>query len=701
MVFSCQTNEKTLLLNSLFSDGMVLQQNENIPFWGTSKPNQKIQVVGSWGAKSSVTSDNNGEWILYLKTPVANGPFNIIISTDGGEIITINDALIGEVWLASGQSNMEMNFNYCCNTTDNSDFEISTANYPYIRMFNVTKQYSLISTSKINGKWTKAIGDDIIDFSAVGYFFAKKLHKELNIPIGIINSSWGGSDIESWISRKKLMTIEGFEQNSSLNTDKILSSKIAENWFSKFKSVKMPSSGFDLTLGTYFLRADPDINYLKYFIDDWRKIDFKDENYIWKQNNFKNWPEIKLPCSLTNIFDSNDFNGVVILKNEFEIDSVHHDYYINLGSVKLGWVGDLREYDFYINGMKIGSTFGNKKDNAPYMSKLGKNYKDKYKSNPFTHKLNYFIPDTALMIGRNEIAIRVIGSGNLGDISILSNNKSMQLLYRKWNYIVTAEIYKQLDNYEYPYSSFYLYNNTNINFANRPPINSFNYNEPGSLFNGMIKPLIPYRIKGIIWYQGENNAFRFKQYEQIFTSLIADWRNRWNEEFPFYYVQIAPYFNYYGTNSSLREAQRNVLKTPKTGMVVTLDIGEKYDIHPSNKHDVGYRLARIALVNEYGSKDIPSGPLYKSHEIRDGKFLVDFDYIGSGLTIRENTLSEFEIAGADKQFIPARAQILNNRLEVFSAEITQPMHFRYGWSDTTSATLFNLEGLPASSFSSD
>ena len=158
MVFSCQTNEKTLLLNSLFSDGMVLQQNENIPFWGTSKPNQKIQVVGSWGAKSSATSDNNGEWILYLKTPVANGPFNIIIPTDGGETITINDALIGEVWLASGQSNMEMNFNYCCNTTDNSDFEISTANYPYIRMFNITKQYSLISTSKINGKWTKVNG---------------------------------------------------------------------------------------------------------------------------------------------------------------------------------------------------------------------------------------------------------------------------------------------------------------------------------------------------------------------------------------------------------------------------------------------------------------------------------------------------------------------------------------------------------------
>jgi sialate O-acetylesterase len=217
----------------------------------------------------------------------------------------------------------------------------------------------------------------------------------------------------------------------------------------------------------------------------------------------------------------------------------------------------------------------------------------------------------------------------------------------------------------------------------------------------MISPLIPYNIKGVIWYQGENNAFRFDKYEEIFTSLIQDWREKWHNDLPFYYVQIAPYFNYYGTNASLREAQRNILKIPKTGMVVTLDIGENYDIHPSNKHDVGYRLAGLALANDYDRKIIASGPLYRDHEINGNKILVNFDHIGSGLTIRHYENSEFEIAGTDEQFFPAQARILNNRVEVFAMKVTQPRHVRYGWSDTTSATLFNIEGLPASSFSSN
>ena len=252
-----------MLLNSLFSDGMVLQQKENVAFWGTSKPKQKVEVIGSWGTKSETTSDNDGEWILYLNTPAAGGPFNIIVSSVR-ETITISDVLIGEVWLAAGQSNMEMTFSYCCNSTDSAEYEISTANYPNIRMFNVKKQYSLEPTKIINGAWSKAVGDNIINFSAAGYFFAKKLHKEIHVPIGIIHASWGGSDAESWISSEKLITIKGFEEESSSKTMRILSSKISEKWFSKFKSVKMPSSGFDLTLGTYFENAAPDNNYLNY-----------------------------------------------------------------------------------------------------------------------------------------------------------------------------------------------------------------------------------------------------------------------------------------------------------------------------------------------------------------------------------------------------------------------------------------------------
>jgi sialate O-acetylesterase len=699
LAISCQTKENTMLLNSLFSDGMVLQQKEKVAFWGTSKPNQKVEVIGSWGTKSETTSDNDGEWVLYLDTPKAGGPFNIIVSSVR-ETVTISDVLIGEVWLAAGQSNMEMTFSYCCNSTDSAEYEISTANYPNIRMFNVKKQYSLEPTKIINGAWSKAVGDNIINFSAAGYFFAKKLHKEINVPIGIIHASWGGSDAESWISSEKLITIKGFEEESSSKTMEILSSQMAEKWFSKFKSVKMPSSGFDLTLGTYFEKAAPDMNYFNYFINDWRNIDYKDTHYIIEQNNFTDWAKIKLPGSLSNVLNTNDFSGVIILKNEFIIDNVQQDYYLNIEPVSLGWAGDLREYDFYINGIKIGSTFGDKKKDNSYKSKLGENYKEKYKSNPFTHQLKQLIPDSTLKIGNNEIAIRLIGSGDIGAIS-MESNEAINLFGNPWHYKISAEIYKQLDNYEFPYSSFFLYDDSDIDLTKRPSISSYNFNEPSSLFNGMINPLVPYSIKGIIWYQGENNAFRFDKYEEIFTSLIEDWREKWHNDLPFYYVQIAPYFNYYGTNASLREAQRNTLKIPKTGMVVTLDIGENYDIHPSNKHDVGYRLAGLALTNDYNQNNIASGPLYRDFEISGNKILVNFDYVGSGLTIRQNQKSEFEIAGTDEQFFPAQARILNNRVEVFAMKVTQPKHVRYGWSDTTSATLFNIEGLPASSFSSN
>jgi len=699
LALSCQTKENTMLLNSLFSDGMVLQQKEKVAFWGTSKPNQKVEVIGSWGTKSETTSDNDGEWVLYLDTPKAGGPFNIIVSSVR-ETVTISDVLIGEVWLAAGQSNMEMTFSYCCNSTDSAEYEISTANYPNIRMFNVKKQYSLEPTKIINGAWSKAVGDNIINFSAAGYFFAKKLHKEINVPIGIIHASWGGSDAESWISSEKLITIKGFEEESSSKTMRILSSQMAEKWFSKFKSVKMPSSGFDLTLGTYFEKAAPDMNYFNYFINDWRNIDYKDTHYIIEQNNFTDWAKIKLPGSLSNVLNTNDFSGVIILKNEFIIDNVQQDYYLNIEPVSLGWAGDLREYDFYINGIKIGSTFGDKKKDNSYKSKLGENYKEKYKSNPFTHQLKQLIPDSTLKIGNNEIAIRLIGSGDIGAIS-MESNEAINLFGNPWHYKISAEIYKQLDNYEFPYSSFFLYDDSDIDLTKRPSISSYNFNEPSSLFNGMINPLVPYSIKGIIWYQGENNTFRFDKYEEIFTSLIEDWREKWHNDLPFYYVQIAPYFNYYGTNASLREAQRNTLKIPKTGMVVTLDIGENYDIHPSNKHDVGYRLAGLALANDYDQNNIASGPLYRDFQISGNKILVNFDFLGSGLTIRENQKSEFEIAGSDKQFFPARARVLNDRVEVFATKVTQPRHVRYGWSDTTSATLFNIEGLPASSFSSN
>jgi sialate O-acetylesterase len=283
-------------------------------------------------------------------------------------------------------------------------------------------------------------------------------------------------------------------------------------------------------------------------------------------------------------------------------------------------------------------------------------------------------------------------------LNSLGNNKSLN---GKWDYVVLAEIYNDLEDFKWPYLSFYLYDNDNIDFSKRPRVTNLSPNSKSTLFNAMINPLIPYNIKGTIWYQGENNVSRFKEYETLLPALIEDWREKWGNNFPFYYVQIAPFENYNGFSSSLREVQRKALKLEKTGMVVTLDIGEINDIHPSNKHDVGYRLAGIALKNDYNKNIIASGPLYKNYEIIGKEIFIDFNSIGTGLVLNSNKISEFEIAGKNKIFFKAKAKVIGERISLSSRKVSKPIYARYAWSDVSIATLFNKEGLPASSFSTD
>ena len=345
------------------------------------------------------------------------------------------------------------------------------------------------------------------------------------------------------------------------------------------------------------------------------------------------------------------------------------------------------------------STFGNKEDDN-YYDKLGKDFKKQYSTYPF--KLETLIPISKdkLKLVENEIAIRFYGSGEIGEILLIGED-SLINLNGEWSYRLSAEVFKQLNEYKYPYQNYFLYNKTDIDFSKRPAINSFGFSTPRSIYNGMIYPLIPYKIRGAIWYQGENNAFRHSEYGELFKALIEDWRDKWSMDFPFYYVQIAPYFNYYGTNSSLREVQRNILKIPKTGMVVTLDIGENYDIHPSNKHMVGHRLANLALNNDYGYLGISSGPLFKKAEIEKDKIIVTFDYVGSGLLIKKNLTNEFEIASLNKKYFKADIKIIGETIEASSDQVQKPQFVRYAWDDTSKATLFNLEGYPASSFTSE
>jgi sialate O-acetylesterase len=222
------------------------------------------------------------------------------------------------------------------------------------------------------------------------------------------------------------------------------------------------------------------------------------------------------------------------------------------------------------------------------------------------------------------------------------------------------------------------------------------------LFNGMIAPLLPYAIKGAIWYQGESNVGRGKQYETLFPTLIRTWRSRWGMgDFPFYFVQIAP-FKYGesepGPAAELREAQRLTLSLPNTGMVVTSDIGNPTNIHPANKNDVGGRLALWALSRTYGQELVYSGPLADRAEFAGRQVVVHFLHVGSGLVAKGGPLTDFELAGADGVFHPAKAVISGETVVVSSAKVLQPVTIRFGWREAAQPNLFNKEGLPASSF---
>ena len=231
-----------------------------------------------------------------------------------------------------------------------------------------------------------------------------------------------------------------------------------------------------------------------------------------------------------------------------------------------------------------------------------------------------------------------------------------------------------------------------------------NYRDPGANYYGLIAPLIPYGIRGVIWYQGENNVFEHQLYRNAFETMIKDWRDEWGEgDFPFYYVQLAPYnYSQKLVGAALRDAQRKSLDIPNTGMVVTLDIGNPDDIHPKDKKDVGERLSLWALAKTYGKDNIVySGPIYKSMEVEGSKIRISFDHIGSGLYCKGDSLTCFTIAGSDSVFHPANAVIDNNTILVSSDAVKNPVAVRFAFANADEPNLFNKEGLPASTFRTD
>ena len=684
-IFSCENPTQGLKLPSFFSDQMVLQQKTNVSFWGESNSNDRITIITSWGESKSINANNKGEWEIKLATPEAGGPHKIEVKTDG-QTVVYNDVLIGEVWLASGQSNMGMRLS---DGIENQDEEINNANYSDIRFFSVLED--LTGQSIKNQNWVTTNPENVKKYSAAAYFFARKLHKELDIPIGIISSSWGGTKVESWISNNKLKSFKDLiTENLPNNIDQQLIDKERFNYndsIANLNKSKLGISTFDLP-EPYFLWNENivwNIDLWKKYRHKWTKLNFND--FEFKNSDYDDSLWVFVPKSfnksnslkLNNIFQAKDniiSSGIVWFRTKIFVDNLNTDY-----SFYVGKGIDHIDQTFF-NGELIGNTFS------------------------IDGTRNYKIPKSLLKRGENIIAIRITnlgGDGGFNSPVIIKNNSSADTLsFKNFKFKHHAFITNgsSILVHNYPFNKLI----QDYKIIEKKLYRGYVINSPygnSISFEKMLKPLIPYTIKGVIWYQGESNVGNYNEYQELFSGMIEDWRETWGYNFPFYYAQIAPAIydeSYY--SFGLRDAQRKTLEsTSNTGMAILMDIGEKNNVHASNKQDVGKRLALLALENEYNLDIVSSGPLYKS-SINYKKYIeVDFENKGSGL-YSKGELKDFEIAGNNKVFYNADAKIIGDKVRVSSKKVKNPKHVRYGWKNWTVGSLFNKEGLPASSFNS-
>ncbi|MDE7127541.1 MAG: sialate O-acetylesterase [Bacteroidales bacterium] len=459
---------------AMFSDNMVLQRETSAPMWGTSDKGKTVKVKTSWdGRIYRACVQPDGRWSLSVETPKAGGPY--IITVDDGDRTVFSNVMIGEVWLCSGQSNMEMPLNGWSWIYD-YEKEIAAADYPGIRLLQAEHVTALVPQDEIaarNGGWETCTPESIEKFSATAYFFGRDILESCDVPVGLIHSSWGGTNIESWISAEALCRME----------------------------------------------------------------DFRD---------------------------------------------------------RVEWI----------------SSFSSKEDMRQRMEADG--------------------------------------------TADRSNDANLET----------------------------------------------------TLYNAMIHPIVPYAIRGAIWYQGENNASRAYQYRDLFPLLINSWRQDWGYEFPFYFVQLASYMERKDTPSEsswaeLREAQAMTLAVENTGMAVVIDKGDTYDIHPKDKATVGRRLALLARAETYGEEIMCSGPLFESYSIEGTKISVSFKYAEGLASSDGKPLKGFAIAGPDKVFHWADAVIDGCKVVVSSPDVKYPLAVRYAWADNPECNLVNASGLPASPFRTD
>lgn len=637
-----------LTVAPIFGSGMVLQRNQKIPVWGEASPNQHVTV--QFGEKTvEAAAGADGSWMARL--PARKSGQDLVLTVrSGNESVSFTNIVMGEVWICSGQSNME----WPVAKADNGKEAVAAANHPNIRLFAVEKQTALEPQKTVQGKWNRCAPETVSDFSAVGYFFGLELYKKLGVPIGLIDSSWGGTLAEAWTP------IETLEANPDYQQILKRRDQLVKQWQdmqANLESIKKSEQAFkDKAASLVVPKEEPDASLFD--------------------------PSISMPEATPIEIPSRfmrDTDGVVLLRKTFEIPD---GMPITDAVLRLG---DVDDFDTtWVNGVRVGTT-GADVDRAAHVIR------------------QYPVSASVLKPGKNVVLVRVTDwlSG-----SRMGMAKDPALLFT--------------DGTDIPLSGTWEFKLL-IDLGKRPSINVRLQNAGSTLYDGMIAPLTPYGIRGVIWYQGESNSDRAAQYETLFPAMIQSWREKWGQgNFPFYYVQLANFMqrkDQPGDSewAELRNAQLKTLSLPETGMATIIDIGEAGDIHPRNKLDVGKRLAQWALVETYDWKPetgffkrlftkepTPGGPLFKSAKVQGNSIVISFKDVGKGLTIKDgDKLKGFAIAAEGQPFQWADAVIKGDTVVVSNPDIKNPAAVRYAWADNPEANLYNKDGFPASPFRTD
>lgn len=635
----------SLELASPFQDHAVLQRDQPLPVWGWAAPGATVRIELA-GNTASALAGTHGDWIVRLPALPAGGPHTLVASSPAtAERVEIKDLLVGEVWLASGQSNMEMTLNASRPLTDD---DIATAHFPHLRFFTVRTRAHLGPQRTVSGNWQSSSPAIAGAFSGVAFSFARRLHRELGVPVGVVSSSWGGSIIQSWLSRSAL----------ALNPE-------VADWLDLYETKVWTESHWKQMLVT---GPDGRVNGTP-----------KDPgntglDRAWHQPAFDDaaWPVMSLPGTWQSA--GHKYSGVFWFRRSIQIPSAW------IGrALTLRFGGADKQDITYVNGIEVGRT--------------GKDQEDQYWNQPRA----YTIPASAVSGTTLLVAVRVYSFIFDGGIIGSARDLRIELDATAGNSLPLAGEWR----YQCEHDLGVVKESHLMGHGER--------NSPHMLFDNMLLPLVPYALRGAIWYQGEGNAGEAQLYTRMMRDLILDWRRHWGQrDFAFHLVQL-PGFQAAREHqpdshwAHFREAQTAALSLPHTGMAVTIDLGEAGDIHPKNKIPVGERLAQSALALTYGRDVIPCGPLASQFTIETDAIRCRLQHAGDMLTTTDGQAPRlFFLAGEDRVFHPAQARLEGATVVVRSAHVTNPVAVHYAWADNPEGcNLAGPGGLPASPFRSD